>query len=110
MTGDGDDTLVGHGVLNIHVGGVVAGLVLSLVVLCNVGVLFLDVTNDFKFGGGGEGLTDTEEELLHVVGKDATSDFHLLNGVGDGETFEDGDSVGNTITSIADETGGSTAA
>jgi len=108
VTGNVDNTLVGHGVGNVELGGGVSLSVLGLVVLRNEAELLLDVTNDFQFGGGGEGLTNAEKELLHVVGKDTASDFHLLDGVGDGETFEDGDSVGDTITSVAKETGGST--
>jgi len=42
-----------------------------------------------------------------MVGNGSTSDQVLSDSVGNLETFEDWDSVGNTITCIADGTGGS---
>merc|ERR1719469_64409 len=105
-TGEGHHSLVGEGVLDVVLGGLGGGLLLLSVVLGDEGVLLLDVADDLDLGGGGKGLTVLEEELLHVVGEDTSSDLHLLDGVGEGESFEDGDGVGNTITSIDDETGG----
>ena len=76
--------------------------------MSDVGGLLLDFFNDFHLGGGVEGLANGLEEISGPLGKDTASDFHLLNGVGDAVTLVDGDSVGNTITSIANETGDST--
>jgi len=47
-----------------------------------------------------------EEELLHVVGEHTSGDLHLHDGVGDREALEDGDSVGDTVSGVADETSG----
>jgi len=106
--GDGDNTLVGKGVGIVLLGGVLSISELLLEVEGNVGLLLLDVTDNFELGSGGERLTGSEEELLHPVGKDTASNLHLLDGVGDAVTFVNGDSVGNTITSVTNETGGST--
>ena len=51
-------------------------------------------------------MTILEEEFLHVVGENASGDLHLHNRVGNGEALEDGHSVGDTITSVDDDTSG----
>jgi len=53
-------------------------------------------------------VAKTLEDLLHPCGQAATGNFHLFNGVGDAVTFVNGDGVGDTITSVANKTGGST--
>jgi hypothetical protein len=68
--------------------------------------LFLDVTDDFLFGGGGEGRTAFHEELHHVFGEVATGEIDTADGVRHGETFIDGDGVGDTITRVEDDTSG----
>jgi hypothetical protein len=78
-----------------------------LVVLRNVAELLLHVTNDFHISGGGEGDALTVEEPLHPFGEDTTSDLILTNGVRNGSTFRDGDSLGDTITRFANKTSGS---
>jgi len=81
--------------------------VLCLVILSDERELLLDVLDDFKLGGGGEGVATLEEELLGVLGDDTAGDLHLLDGVRDGETFEDGNGMSDTITGVNDETSGS---
>jgi hypothetical protein len=81
---------------------------LIIVVPSNVAELLLHVTNDFHISGGGKGDALTVEELLHPCSEDTTTDIHLFNGVRNGKTFIDGDRVGDTITSIANETSRST--
>ena len=81
---------------------------LILVFLRNVAELLLHVTNDLHLSEGSEGDALTLEELLHPCSEDTTGNHRLLSGVRNWETFEDGDSVGYTITSIANETSGST--
>jgi len=105
---DGDDALIGESVGHILGGGALSSSFLFLEVLSDVASLLLDVLDDFELGGGGEVVAVVEEELLAPVGEHATGDVHLGDGVGDGETFEDGHSVGNTITGVNNETSGST--
>jgi len=106
--GNGDHTSVGEGELHVLLGGVLALFHFLLVLLGNDGSLLLDVLDDFELSGGGEGLTSAEEELLHPVGEDTAGNLHLLNGVRDAVTLVDWNSVGDTITSVANKTGGST--
>ena len=105
---DGDDSLVGELEVHVVLGGVLGGGVLGFVVSGDISAKLLNVFDDFHLSGGSEGFTLLEEELLHVLGEDTSSDLHLLDGVGDHETLEDGDGVSNTITRVDDETSGST--
>ena len=107
-TGDGDLASIWESVRLVELGRGLSGGVLGSVVLSDEGELLLDILDDFELGGGGERVSSLEKELLGVFGDDTTSDLHLLNGVRDGETFEDGDGMGNTITGVDDETSGST--
>lgn len=105
---DGDDALIGEGVGDI-LGGATLGLgLLFLEVLGNEAGLLLDVLDDFELGRGGEVVAVVKKELLAPVGEYATGDVHLGDGVRDGETFEHGNGMGNTITGVNNETSGST--
>lgn len=72
--------------------------------------LFLDGSDNLSPGAFTTLLLDTVggEEGDEVVGDGSSGDEVLVNGVRNGETFIDWDSVGNTISLIGDETGGST--
>ena len=51
--------------------------------------------------------TDFSQELDHIISEISTGKIDSHDGVGKGVTFVDGDSVGNTITRIQDDTSGS---
>merc|ERR1712053_13618 len=72
----------------------------------DVGELLLDVTDDFTLGGGGERVTTLGEDLHHVVGQITAGKIQTEDGVGKGITFVDGDGVGDTVTGVHDDTGG----
>lgn len=96
-------------VLLMLVGG--TGLTKSLlVVLSDEASLLLDASNNLLPSTSSTLGSDTVEgqKFFHVLGNGSTSNEVLSDGVRDGETFEDGDSVGNTITGVANNTGGST--
>ena len=105
---DGDHGLIGKGVGLILSRGSIGGGELSIVVSGDIAKLLLDVLDGLELGGRGEGVSGFEKELLAVVSDDAASDLHLLDGVRDGETLEDGDGVSDTITGVDDKTGGAT--
>merc|ERR1719169_220586 len=48
------------------------------------------------------------QDLHHVVSQVASSQIQTENGVGQGITLVDGDSVGDTITRVQDDTSGTT--
>jgi len=105
---DSDNLTIGKGVVDFLGGGFVGGLELGVKVVGDVAELFLDVSGDFSFGGGGEADADFGEELHHVLGQVSTGEIDSHDGVGKGVAFVDGDGVGDTITGIEHDTGGST--
>ena len=106
LVSDGDDLTVRKFVGLLDGGGGGSGVHLSVEVEGDVAELLLDVTNDFTFGGGGEGVTSLGQDLHAVVGQITTSQIETGNGVREGITFIDGDGVAYTITNIEDDTGG----
>merc|ERR1711974_41516 len=105
---DGDDLTIGEfvGLLKSRGGSGLAHL--SFKVQGNVTELLLDITNDFSLSCGGEGVTTLGHDLHEVGSEIATSQVQTEDGVGKGVTFVDGDSVGDTISGIKDDTGGTT--
>jgi len=74
----------------------------------DVAEFFLDVTDDFTFGGGDEGVTSFSKDLHEVVSQVTASKIESHDGVWEGITFVDWDVVGDTITSVKDDTSGTT--
>mmetsp|Transcript_32882 Transcript_32882/g.59563 ORF Transcript_32882/g.59563 Transcript_32882/m.59563 type:complete len:279 (+) Transcript_32882:1014-1850(+) len=74
----------------------------------NVTQFFLNVANDFTLSSGGERVTALHKDLHEIIREIATGKIETENGVRKGITLIDGDSVGNTITGIEDDTGSAT--
>merc|ERR1712142_462612 len=72
----------------------------------NIAELLLDVTDDLTLSGGGEGVATLGEDLHQVVGELTSSKIKTDNGMGEGITFIDGDTVGDTISGVHDNTSG----
>merc|ERR1712215_504720 len=106
LVADGDDLAVREFVGLLQGGGGSGLAHLSLEVKSNIAELLLDITDDFTLCGGGEGVATLSHDLHKVSGKIATSQVQTEDGVGQGVTFVDGDGVGDTITSVQDDTGG----
>merc|ERR1712227_443312 len=87
-------------------GGGSSGGHLLLEVKGNVAELLLDVTDNLALGGGGEGVASLGEDLHQVVGELTSSQVKTDNGVGESITLVDGDSVGDTISRVHDDTSG----
>ena len=51
-------------------------------------------------------LPSLGHDLHEVVGQVASGQVETQDGVGEGETLIDGDGVGDTISNVEDETGG----
>jgi len=104
---DGDDLSIRQFVALFEGGGGGGGGHLGFEVQGDVAKLFLDVSDDFTFSGGDEGVSSFSKDLHEVVSKISTGQVHTGNGVGKGVTFIDWDVVGDTISGVEDDTGGS---
>merc|ERR1719262_706822 len=103
---DGDDLAVGKFVGLLEGGGGGGGGHLLLEVKGDIAELLLDVTNNLALSGGGEGVATLGEDLHEVVGELTASKIQTEDGVGESVTFIDGNAVGDTISGVHDETGG----
>merc|ERR1719376_96258 len=103
---DGDDLTIRQLVGLVNGRRCSSSVHLTLKVKSDVAEFFLDVTDDFTLCGGGEGVATLSHDLHEVGGQIATSQVQTEDGVGKGVTFVDGDSVGNTITSVQHDTSG----
>merc|ERR550532_1517921 len=106
LVADGDDLAVGKLIGLLEGGGSSGGGHLLLEVKGDVAELLLDVTDNLALGGGGEGVSPLGEDLHQVVGELTASQVKTDNGVGESVTLVDGDTVGDTVTGVHDDTGG----
>merc|ERR1711911_40740 len=106
LVADGDDLAVGKLIGLLEGGGGSSGGHLLLEVKGDVAELLLDVTDNLALGGGGEGVSPLGEDLHQVVGELTSSQVKTDNGVGKSVTLVDGDTVGDTVTGVHDDTGG----
>merc|ERR1712013_512458 len=106
LVADGDDLAVGKLIGLLEGGGGSGGGHLLLEVKGDVAELLLDVTDNLALSGGGEGVAPLGEDLHEVVGELTASQVKTDNGVGESITLVDGDTVGDTVTGVHDDTGG----
>merc|ERR1712045_814758 len=102
----GDDLAIGQLVGLLEGGGGGSGGHLLLEVKSNIAELLLDVTDNLTLSSGGERVTPLCEDLHEVEGQLTASQVKTEDGVGESITFIDGDGVGDTITRVHDNTGG----
>merc|ERR1712045_174338 len=106
LVADGDDLAVGKLVGLLEGAGGGGGGHLLLEVQGDVAELLFDVTDNLALGGGGEGVATLSEDLHKVVGELTASQVKTDDGVGESVTLVDGDTVGDTVTGVHDDTGG----
>merc|ERR1712112_226835 len=108
LVADGDDLTVGQlvGLLDGRGGG--GGGHLLLEIEGDVAELLLDVTDDLALGGGDHGVASLGHDLHEVVGQVTVSQVKTEDGVGKSVTLIDWDGVGDTISDVEDEAGGTT--
>jgi hypothetical protein len=104
---DGDDLPVWQLVGLLEGRGRGSGLHFLLEVEGNVGELLLDVSDNLTFGSGGERITTLGEDLHQVVSQVSSSEIETEDGMGESITLIDGHTMGNTITRVHDNSGGS---
>merc|ERR1711944_287994 len=106
LVADGDDLAVGKLIGLLEGGGGSGSGHLLFEVKGNIAELLLDVTDDLTLSGGGERVATLGEDLHEIVGELTSSKVKTDDGVGKGITFIDGDTVGDTVTGVHDDTGG----
>merc|ERR1719473_147269 len=106
LVADGDDLTIGKLVLALKGARLGGRLHLRLEVEGDVAELLLDVTDNLTLGSRGERVAALGEDLHEVVSEVTASQVKTLDGVGKGVTLVDGDGVGDTITRVEDNTGG----
>merc|ERR1712201_9499 len=106
LIANGDDLAIGKLIGLLEGGGGSSGGHLLLKVKGNIAELLLDVTDNLALSSGGEGVATLGEDLHQVVGELTSSKIKTDNSMGEGITFIDGDSVGDTISRVHDNTSG----
>merc|ERR1711942_324455 len=104
LIANGDDLAIGKLIGLLKGGGGSSSGHLLFKVKSNIAELLLDVTDDLTLSGGGERVATLSEDLHQVVGELTSSKVKTNDGVGKGITFIDGDTVGDTISRVHDDT------
>merc|ERR1719422_1290706 len=104
LVSNGDNLTVGKLIGLLKGGGSSSGRHLLLEVKGNIAELLLDVTDDLTLSSGGERVASLGEDLHQVVGELTSSKVKTDNGVGESITLVDGDTVGDTVTGVHDDT------
>jgi len=103
---NGDDLAVREFVALFQRSGGSSGGHLLLKVKSDVAELLLDVSDDFSLGGGDKAVASLGQDLHEVVGEVATGEIESHDGVGKSVTFVHWHVVGDTITGVEHDTGG----
>merc|ERR1719186_2376906 len=106
LIANGDDLTVGKFIRLLKGGGGSGSGHFLLKVKSNIAELLLDVTDNLALSSGGERVATFSEDLHQVVGQFTSSKVKTDNGMGKSITFIDGDTVGNTISRVHDDTSG----
>merc|ERR1719474_1724443 len=105
---NGDDLTVGKFIGLLKGGRSSSSGHLLFKVKSNIAKLLLNVTDNLTLSSSGKRVSTLSEYLHKIVGKLTASKVKTNNGMGEGITFIDGDSMGDTITRIHDNTSGTT--
>merc|ERR1719507_2551077 len=108
LIANGDDLTVGKLIRLLKGGGGSSSGHFLLKVKSNIAELLLDVTDNLTLSSGGERVATFSEDLHEVVGELTSSKIKTDNGMGKSITFIDGDTVGDTISRVHDDTSGTT--
>merc|ERR1712027_306014 len=106
LVSDGDDLAVRKLIGLLEGAGGSGGGHLLLEVKGDVAELLLDVPDNLPLGGGGEGVSPLGEDLHEVVSEVTAGKVEPEDCVGESISLINGDSVGDTITRVEHNTGG----
>merc|ERR1712128_240206 len=108
LISNGDHLTVGKLIRFLKGGGGSSSGHFLLEVKGNIAKLLFDITDNLTLSSSGERVATLSEDLHEVVGQLTSSKIKTNNSMGKGITFIDGDSVGDTISGIHDDTSGTT--
>merc|ERR1719186_528492 len=106
LIANGDDLAVGKFIRLLKGGRCSSSGHFLLEVKSDIAELFLDVTDNLTLSSGGERVATLSEDLHQVVGQFTSSKIKTDNSMGKSITFINGDTMGNTISRIHDNTSG----
>merc|ERR1711894_361938 len=106
LIANGDDLAVGKLIRLLKGSGGSSSGHLLLEVKGNIAELLLDVTDNLTLSSGGERVATLSEDLHQVVCELTSSKIKTDNSMGKGITFIDGDTMGDTISRVHDNTSG----
>merc|ERR1712128_366631 len=106
LIANGDDLAVRKFIGLLEGGGGSSSGHLLLEVKGNIAELLLDVTDNLPLSSGSERVATLSQDLHQVVGELTASKVQTDDGVGESITLIDGDSVGDTVTRVHDNTSG----
>ena len=107
LIADQNLSAIGEFVVLLTSVGVFGILDSSVEVVDNITHLLLDVSHDLKLSVGSERIATLVEDLLQVSSDVSTSKVNSLDCVGDSITLINRDGVGDTISRVSDDSGGS---
>merc|ERR1719336_2811610 len=106
LVSNGDDLTVGKLIGLLKGGGGSSGGHLLLEVKGNIAELLLDVADNLTLSGGSERVASLSEDLHQVVGELTPSKVKTDDGVWESITLVNRNTVGDTVTRVHDNTGG----
>merc|ERR1719397_1149934 len=106
LVANGDYLAIGKLIRLLKGGGGSSSGHLLLEVKGNIAELLLDVTDNLTLSSGSEGVATLSEDLHQVVGEFTAGKIKTDNSMGEGITFIDWDTVGDTISRVHDNTSG----
>merc|ERR1711944_167809 len=106
LVADGDDLAVGKLIGLLQGGGGGGGGHLLLKVQGNIAQLLLDVPDNLPLGSGGERVAPLGEDLHQVVCEITASQVEPKDGMGKSVTLIDGDGVGDAVSGVQNNSGG----
>merc|ERR1719186_167267 len=102
----GDDLAVGKFIRLLKGGGGSSSGHFLFKVKGDIAELLLDVTDNLTLSSGGERVATLSEDFHQVVGQFTSSKVKTDNGMGKSITFINGNTMGNTISRVHDDTSG----
>merc|ERR1711994_1088964 len=106
LMANGNDLAIGKFIGLLQGGGSSSSGHLLLKVKSNIAKLLLDVTDNLPLSSGGERVATLSQDLHEVVGELTASQVQAEDGMGESITLIDGNSVGDTISRVHDNTSG----